>query len=139
MKKAAKILVIWISLLAPMAMPSVARAAGADLQAALREVTKALQNGSADVISGYLGKMVDLDLPGFQGTYSRSQAGKIISDFFADHKVKEFKVNRQDKTGDGGYYVVGHLVSGSTTYRVYLVVKEEGGSAVVPVFRINEQ
>jgi hypothetical protein len=113
--------------------------APSDLQPALKTVTSALGSGSADVVSGYFSRMADLDLPGYTGTYSRAQAGKILSDFFAAHKVSEFSVTKQDETGNGGIFTIGLMKCGPKLYRVYFVMKEENGKPVIPVFKINEQ
>jgi hypothetical protein len=121
-------------------VPSVyAAPAPADLQPALKTVTRALGNASADIVSGYFSPRADLDLPGYTGTYSKAQAGKILSDFFAAHKVSEFSVTKQDVTGNGGIFTIGLMKCGPKLYRVYFVMKEENGKPVIPVFKINEQ
>jgi hypothetical protein len=120
--------------------PAVSGATGpADLQPALKAVTKALGSGSADIVGGYFSQMADLDLPGYTGTYSKAQAGKILSDFLAAHKVSEFSITKQDETGNGGIFTIGLLKSASKLYRVYFIMKEENGKPVIPVFKINEQ
>ncbi len=129
--------ILWLFLLLG---PAVSGASGpADLQAALKAVTRAIGSGSADVISPYISRMADLEVPGFSGTYSKAQAGKILSDFFSAHKVNEFSVTKQDGTGDGGIYTIGLLKCGDKKYRVYFMIKEENGKPVIPVFKINEQ
>src|SRR5512138_859583 len=110
-----------------------------DIQAALKAVTKAIGSGSAAQVAEYFSRMADLDVPGYNGTYSKAQAGKILSDFFSAHKVNEFSVTKQDETGDGGTYTIGVLKCGAKKYRVYFIMKEESGKAVIPVFKINEQ
>jgi hypothetical protein len=131
--------ILLLALFAPSAPDSwCASPTGPDLQAALRAVTRGLEAGSANTVSSYFSKMIDLEVPGYQGTYSRSQAGKILSDFFSDHKVQDFSISRQDKAGDGGYYAIGELTCGDVKYRVYLLIKEDNGAAVVPVLRINK-
>ncbi len=109
------------------------------LQPALKEVTNAIRSGSANAIEPYISRMADLDVPGYTGTYSKAQAGKILSDFFSAHKVNEFSVTKQDGTGDGGIYTIGALKSGDKKYRVYFIMKEDNGKPVIPVFKINEQ
>ncbi len=109
------------------------------LQAALKEVTKAIGSGSSGAVAQYISRMADLDVPGYSGTYSKAQAGKILSDFFSAHKVNEFSVTKQDGTGDGGIYTIGMLKCGDEKFRVYFIMKEDNGKPVIPVFKINEQ
>lgn len=99
-------------------------------------VISALKAGDAEPITGCLNDLCDLDVPEYRGTYSKAQAGRIITDFFRKHSLSGFKLIRQGQLGDKERYTLAEMKSGSLAYRIYFVVKEKDGKGVVPLFRI---
>ena len=102
-------------------------------------VIGALKTGEGQIIADCLNDLCDLDLPGYRGTYSKAQAGRIISDFLRDHSLTGFKMVRQGQVAAREWYTMADMKSGSQTFRIYFVVKDKDGKGVVPLFRINKQ
>lgn len=101
-------------------------------------VINALKAGKGDAISDCLNDLCDLDLPGYKGTYSKAQAGRIIRDFFGQHSVAGFKIIRQGVLGEKEQYTMAEMKSGPKAWKVYFVVKDKEGKGVVPLFHISE-
>lgn len=137
MKKRMKVIfpILLLLLLAGVA----ATASAQDVKKTEETVIGALKTGDGQAIADCLNELCDLDLPGYRGTYSKAQAGRIISDFLRDRSLAGFKMVRQGQVGAKEWYTMADMKSGSQTYRIYFVVKDKDGKGVVPLFRINKQ
>jgi hypothetical protein len=101
-------------------------------------VIAALKAGDGGPVGDCLNELCDLDLPGFRGTYSKAQAGKIIADLFSGKSFTGFRLLRQGQLADKEKYTLGEMKSGTQTWRVYFVVKDKNGKGVVPIFRVYQ-
>ena len=120
------------------AVPPAPAAMGQDAAKAKEKLVAAVKAGDGTAIGTYLNDLCDLDVPGYRGTYSKAQAGRIIRDFFGSHSVSSFRLIRQGTLAEQEQYVMAEMQSGKTTWKIYFVVKEKDGKGVVPVFHINE-
>jgi len=102
------------------------------------QVANAMQAGNAAEIARYFNPMVDLTLPGYDDTYSKTQAGQILKDFFTQNPVKSFKVTRQGSSPDGSQYTIGSLEAGKKVYRVYFIIKSVNGQHLVQQLQLQE-
>jgi hypothetical protein len=103
-----------------------------------KQVAAALKSGNAAAVSNHFGTMVSLSVPGFDETYSKTQAGQILKDFFSRTPVTAFKVTRQGSSEDGSHYSIGELQSGQKKYRVYYLIRQVSGKPVVQQLQIQE-
>ena len=102
------------------------------------QVATALQNGNATEIAKNFNAMVDLTLPGYDDTYSKTQAGQILKDFFIQNPVKGFKITRQGFSPDGSQYTIGSLDAGKKIFRVYFIIKSVNGLNLVQQLQVQE-
>jgi hypothetical protein len=105
---------------------------------AQENMIRALTAGDGEAIGDCFNDLVDLDIPGYKGTYSRAQAGRMVRDFFGQHSVAGFRIVRQGTLGEKEHYTMAELRSGQKTWKVYFVLKDKEGKGVVPLFHINE-
>jgi len=101
------------------------------------QVASALQAGNAADVAKNFNAMVDLTLPGYDDTYSKTQAGQILKDFFAQNPVKSFKITRQGNSPDGSQYTIGSLEAGKKTFRVYFIIKPVNGQNLVQQLQVQ--
>jgi hypothetical protein len=101
-------------------------------------MVRALTAGDGEAVGDCLNDLVDLDVPGYKGTYSRAQAGRIVRDFFAQHSVTGFRIIREGVLGDKEQYTMAEMKSGTKTWKIYFVLKDKEGKGVVPLFHVNE-
>lgn len=102
------------------------------------EVAAALQAGNATDVANHFNAMIDLTLPGYDDSYSKTQAGQILKDFFIQNPVKSFKVTRQGSSPDGSQYTIGSLEAGKKVFRVYFIIKTVGGQNLVQQLQVQE-
>lgn len=105
---------------------------------AIKQITKGIQTGDGIKVSNHFSTMVDLILPGYNDTYAKRQAGQILKEFFYQNPVKSFKVTKQGSSENGSHYVIGELLSGSRTYRVYFLLQPSGGQNLIQLLKIEE-
>lgn len=137
MRKRMKVIFPVLLLLMSAGLPATASAQ--DVKKTEEAVIGALKSGNGQIIAEYLNEMCDLDVPQYKGTYSKAQAGRIISDFLRDHSLSGFSMVRQGQVGAKEWYTMAEMKDGSQTFRIYFVVKDKDGKSVVPLFRINKQ
>ena len=102
------------------------------------QVAAALQAGNAADVAKNFNAMVDLTLPGYDDTYSKTQAGQILKDFFTQNPVRSFKITRQGSSPDGSQYTIGSLEAGKKAYRVYFIIKSANGQNLVQQLQVQE-
>jgi hypothetical protein len=102
------------------------------------QVAAAVQSGNAAEVTKYFNAMVDLTIPGYDDTYSKTQAGQILKDFFSQNPVKSFKITRQGTSPDGSQYTIGSLEAGKKVYRVYFIIKTVGSQNLVQQLQVQE-
>lgn len=99
---------------------------------------RSLKEGDGVTIGTLLNDVCDLELPEYRGTYSKAQAGKIVSDFFKNHPVSSFRIIRQGTLAEKEQYTLAEMKSKSKTWKIYFIIKGKDGKWVVPLFRITE-
>ena len=102
------------------------------------QVAAAIQAGNATEVTKYFNPMVDLTLPGYDDTYSKTQAGQILKDFFTQNPVKGFKITRQGSSPDGSQYTIGSLEAGKKVFRVYFIIKTVNGQSLIQQLQLQE-
>lgn len=102
------------------------------------QVATAIQAGNAAEVAKNFNPMVDLTLPGYDDSYSKTQAGQILKDFFTQNPVKSFKVTRQGSSPDGSQYTIGSLEAGKKVFRVYFIIKSVNGQYLVQQLQLQD-
>jgi len=97
-----------------------------------RDITAALEKGSAKEVSEFFGTNVDLKIPGSDGTFSKNQAELLLRDFFKTHPPEKFTIGHQGSSNDGSVYVIGHFKSqNNNTFRTYFLLKKISGKMIL--------
>jgi len=81
--------------------------------------------------------MTDLQIPGYSGSFSQSQASVIMKKFLTDHPVASISLTRNGNNSDGSKFALGELVSGGRKYRLHFVTREIDGKQKVMVLKIT--
>jgi len=102
------------------------------------QVASAIQAGNAAEVAKHFNAMVDLTLPGYDDTYSKTQAGQILKDFFTQNPVKGFRTTRQGSSPDGSHFSIGSLDTGKKIYRVYFIIKTVNGQNLIQQLQVQE-
>lgn len=101
-------------------------------------ISAAIQNGSAQALSGYFTESIDLTLLDIEDVYSQKQAEVILSKFFAENKPKTFKLKHEGMSKVEDYYYIGTLETSTGNYRVTFFLKKEAEAFNVKQLRIED-
>jgi hypothetical protein len=105
----------------------------------LTAVNKALSEGDAATLSGFLDASVELTLIDKQNVYDKSQATSALRDFFSRNKPRSFNpVHQGTSRGNASHYTIGDMTTASGNYRVYLYYKSNGGGVLIQEMRIEK-
>lgn len=101
-------------------------------------LTDAFKLGNAAKLSMYMGEK-PVEIITSEGTkdYSKPDATKFMTDFFADNKVKTFSINHQGKRNGSGF-IVGTLTASGGTYRINCFFKKENDNYLIHQIRIDK-
>ena len=102
-------------------------------------VTTALNTANTQELVKYFNSMVDLGIPGSEDTYSKTQAKRIIDDFFIKNPVKSYKISKTGTSNDGSQFSIGKLEAGNKQFRVYYLVKKVFDKPLIHQFQIQEE
>ena len=95
---------------------------------ALNSVKAAIKVGSAKEVARFFNNAVEVGVNGDKASYSQAQAEFVLRDFFSKNPVSSFDYMHQGSSNEGQKYAIGKYVSKTGSYRVFVVVKQFGGS-----------
>jgi hypothetical protein len=95
---------------------------------ALNSVKAAIKAGSAKDVARYFNSSVEVGLNGDKASYSQAQAEFVLRDFFSKNPAAGFEYLHQGSSNEGQKYAIGKYTSKTGSYRVFVVVKQFGGS-----------
>ncbi|MDP4281281.1 MAG: DUF4783 domain-containing protein [Bacteroidota bacterium] len=102
-----------------------------------KQITSALSSGDASRLSSFFNQMVDLSIAGNEDSYSKTQATRIIQDFFTKNQVKSYKMTRKGTSNDGSCFALGEMNAGGKTFRVYYLLKKVSGKFLIHQLQIQ--
>ena len=90
-------------------------------------IIDAFRKGNSSELGKYFNEMVDLNIPGFKDSYSKTQAERIIKDFFSNNPVAEVSVNRDGNYPDGSKYTMGSMTIAGKKYSLFFLLRKSNG------------
>lgn len=100
------------------------------------EIVSAFKSGNATQLSNYFNPTIELTVFDKEGIYSKTQAEIILRNFFAENPPNQFQILHQGGKDDSKY-AIGSLVSGTTKYRVTLLLKTMESKVYIHQLRIE--
>ena len=104
----------------------------------LTAISQALNSGNVDELSKYFDETVEIAVLNEEDIFSKAEAKSVIQKFFKDHQPKSFSQVHQGASKGDSKYCIGNLVTGDSSYKVYLYMKEKGGKSLIQVIRIDK-
>jgi opacity protein-like surface antigen len=100
-------------------------------------LVNALKAGSADQVSNYFDRIIDLKFPDKEEIKSigRNQAGIALKSFFDDNKITGFELSSQREIS-GTMYIAGKLTNGNEGYKLSMMLKYKEGKPQIITVRI---
>jgi Domain of unknown function (DUF4783) len=102
------------------------------------QIIQSLKSGDSKTLSEYFNQNVELVVLENDNVYSKAQAQQIVSKFFSNNSPESFNVIHQGGK-EGAQYVIGNLVAGSGSFRVYFLLKKNGNKDYIHQLRIEKQ
>jgi len=102
------------------------------------EIIQSLKSGDSKTLSEYFNQNVEMVVLESDNVYSKAQAQQIVSKFFSNNSPESFNVIHQGGK-EGAQYVIGNLVTSNGTFRVYFLLKKNGGKDYIHQLRIEKQ
>lgn len=103
------------------------------------QIFQAIGDGDAEKLSQFFSENVEVALLDNEDLYSKTEAGKLVSEFFTDYPVKNFsEVHRGNSRDNVSQYCIGNLVTDEGTFRVYIYISSEAGESVIQELRFDQ-
>lgn len=110
----------------------------AHADANLTSITNALSEGDANQLSEFFDQNIEIAVLDDEDVYNKSQATTVIKNFFESNKPTSFSQVHQGE-GEDSRYCIGNLTTSSTTFRVYIYMKVDGGAYKIQELRFDEE
>ena len=95
-------------------------------QDAAEMVNTALKSGNAVKLSDHFNSSLDISLPDTDQTMSKSHATQVMKNFFKNNPPKSYTVNHTGSSREATKYIIGTYISGSKSYKTYVLLKKTG-------------
>ena len=106
----------------------------------LDSITSALSQGNVEMLSTYFDESVEISVADEDDIYDKAEAKTILTDFFATNKPSKFdQVHKGTSKGQDSVYCIGNLNTAKKTYRVYVLLRVEGGKQFIQELRFDEE
>ncbi len=89
----------------------------------LKKINKAFEENDASGLSDYFHDAVQISLPNINSTVSKSQAKRIIEQFFNDYSCTEISVVKSDNISEGIWFSIINYHSDSIKFNIYYRVQ----------------
>ena len=106
----------------------------------VKQISAALNEGNAAALATHFNTTLDLIIPENEGTYSKKQAEQMVKMFFEKQPPKSFTLEHQGNSNDGSTYLIGtHKTTPGKNYRVYVLIKDRSGNALIQQLQFEEE
>ncbi len=96
----------------------------------------AIKAGNAADLSKYMNSTIELLLLDKEDFYKKDVAEKILKDFFAEYRAKDFTIRHQGAKNDA-QYAIGSLRTEKGDFRVYFLLKKVDQELLIHQIRIE--
>jgi uncharacterized protein DUF4783 len=100
-------------------------------------IINALKSGNASEVSKYLDNTIEMTLSENSKSYSKNQAQLVLSQFFNNNRVKDFKVIHESENA-GSQYCIGNLTTTNGVFRTTIYMKQKGDKQLVQEMRFEK-
>ena len=102
------------------------------------DIAIAFKVGTAKELARFFNDNLELAVGDKEDIYSKSQAERIIDDFFVKHPPKSFEfIHKGGK--ESARYAIGKLVTFKGEFRVYMLLKKTGNQPLIHQLRIENE
>lgn len=103
-----------------------------------RDIAIAFKVGTAKELARFFNDNLELTIEGKEDVYSKSQAERIVDDFFTKYPPKSFEFIHEGGKSDA-QYAIGKLITFNGNFRVYMYLKKGNGKLLIHRLRIEKE
>ena len=107
-------------------------------QNTIMEITNAFKGSDEKKLALLFNSTIDLELPGTDGSYSKTQSEVIMRDFFNKYKLNSFVLNHDGSSNDGSKYMIGTYKTEGIELRIYILLKMKDKKLLIHQIQIEE-
>jgi len=104
----------------------------------LNAINNAIKSSDTKTIYDYCENSIILNIPSANGKYSKTQARKILDQFFKDQPAKEIKLIKNQSKNQDEYYSIIEYKSEKQSFNFFVEIKKEGDSFLIQKIQIQE-
>ena len=101
------------------------------------KVAESIKSGNAALLASYFMAQIELTIEDTEGTFSKAEAEKKLTAFFASHGVTGFEIKHQGTSKLDDQYRIGDLVTKNGTYRVTFFIRKNGNTLQIKQLKIE--
>jgi Na+-transporting NADH:ubiquinone oxidoreductase subunit NqrC len=90
-------------------------------------------------ISKYFDNRIQLEILDKTGSYTKSEAQDILSEFLKKHPVRNFSIIHKGKSGKDAQFAIGKYETSNKSFRVYLFLKPTGQDLLLRELKFTEE
>lgn len=90
----------------------------------ITNVRNAIKAGSSRELTRHFSDMVELNIEGKTGNYTKEQATFVLKEFFDKYPSNDFLYIHQGGSEDGTQYAIGRYTHETGSFRVFMLVKQ---------------
>ncbi len=102
------------------------------------DIAIAFKVGTAKELSRFFNENLELEVEGKENVYSRSQAERIMDNFFTKYPPKDFKFVHKGGKKEA-QYAIGKLITFNGNFRVYMLLKTKNEKKFIHQLRIEKE
>lgn len=103
------------------------------------DINSSMKSGNFKTIASYFNASVELNIPGADGLYSKTQAELLMKEFFTKNTPRNYTVKHDGVSQDGSKYSIGTLDTNTGSYRTYYYLKNNNGTFLIKELRIEKE
>jgi len=105
----------------------------------IQEITSAFKQSDEKKLVVFFNSTIDLELPGTDGSYSKTQSEVIMHDFFKKYRAKSFVLNHEGSSNDGSKYIIGTYKTDNSELRLYILLKIKDEKLLIHQIQLEEE
>jgi hypothetical protein len=108
-------------------------------QEVTEQINKSIKEGDASALSIYFNSSLDISLPDTDQSMSNAHATQVMKNFFKENPPKSYKVNHVGSSREATKYIIGTYKSINKSFKVYALLKLNGGKYLIVQLQFEEE
>ncbi|HAN78530.1 MAG TPA: hypothetical protein DCQ31_12580 [Bacteroidales bacterium] len=103
-----------------------------------KSISDAVKTGNSAQLAKHFFDNIEVIISGKENIYSRTQAERILNEFFSKNQPKDFVILHQGGK-NASQFAIGRLSTNNGTYRFTMFMKTEGEKQLIHQLRIENE